>query len=892
MLNENTPTPQEPNNNFIGPIHATKLAFKVVPFEDESTSSWIIRTLRANLVNSVSFIREKLNIELGSVDLDFDTPREIVDFFSSCTDLGQDGITKLAPMLPAAIKGENSIFAKTFWKTNKWTQGRDTDGARFCPLCLASDPVPYFRRKWRLALNIICEKHRCLLENKCPSCNTIILPNFVSWNQEITTCYNCGQDITKAEPIIISDDCADFLTFAYGAEKLDINHYKRVNDIAWFIVRYCDTTDPAYKMGDDNKNNKFLKALKEYENSATKLGALQQPIILYNIITMVLHFLNDDTLFEAFLKEHDSNLDIIFSEKPFICKQCGLRAAQRKTLVDHARVHTGEKPFKCEVCGMEFSFRVGLKSHLKTHTSEKPFKCSACDMRFARKDALERHFHYNHSDDRPLKCDQCGKAFKLQVDLEKHQKRHTGKRDVQCPQCKKMFYDTGDMTKHLITHSEIRPHICDVCGDAFKTAPRLKKHKLIHSGEKPFTCEICGASFIQKTGYQAHLLNHEGKRPYKCDMCEMSFTRKEGLRVHKLTHLEEKPFKCPQCEMTFVSKPHLTMHLRMHTDEKPFTCEQCGRAFAKKEYVKKHLLTHTGEKKIQCPHCEKNFSIKSNLDGHIQKIHLTLKPFVCEHCNKAFKTEELHLRHLRTHTGEKPFVCDHCGKGFAVESNYSEHVHIHENPVLWENTVEPKLNESLLSLIMRFIRCNKKNPPSVMRQDLHFEMNNADPEFHEKVSTIIKYFAQHSGIPEIVLESLITRPPEALHFTEEDLGRFSPINNILCKVGNPGHPNVSHGSRFCPTCLANDAEPYFRKEWRLGMVGACLEHSCLLEDRCPSCGKPLIQWNLRWDEPLTNCSHCGFDLRKSEPFHLDSDDRNIIALKALLSGNPRSAVDI
>ena len=47
--------------------------------------------------------------------------------------------------------------------------------------------------------------------------------------------------------------------------------------------------------------------------------------------------------------------------------------------------------------------------------------------------------------------------------------------------------------------------------------------------------------------------------------------------------------------------------------------------------------------------------------------------------------------------------------------------------------------------------------------------------------------------------------------------------------------------QFCPRCLGADRRPYFRRRWRLATSTSCLEHKCLLLDRCPHCQKPLSE---------------------------------------------------
>ena len=49
--------------------------------------------------------------------------------------------------------------------------------------------------------------------------------------------------------------------------------------------------------------------------------------------------------------------------------------------------------------------------------------------------------------------------------------------------------------------------------------------------------------------------------------------------------------------------------------------------------------------------------------------------------------------------------------------------------------------------------------------------------------------------------------------------------------------------QFCPHCLAEDEQPYFRREWRLATTIACAHHGSRLLDRCPDCGQGLAPFN-------------------------------------------------
>lgn len=77
------------------------------------------------------------------------------------------------------------------------------------------------------------------------------------------------------------------------------------------------------------------------------------------------------------------------------------------------------------------------------------------------------------------------------------------------------------------------------------------------------------------------------------------------------------------------------------------------------------------------------------------------------------------------------------------------------------------------------------------------------------------------------------------------------------------------GLMFCPQCLKEDVNPFFRKIWRLAFVTTCTKHGCYLLDRCPNCSSPLAphrsDMHSRTIFPVPGlnvcCWKCGFDYR-------------------------------
>lgn len=68
--------------------------------------------------------------------------------------------------------------------------------------------------------------------------------------------------------------------------------------------------------------------------------------------------------------------------------------------------------------------------------------------------------------------------------------------------------------------------------------------------------------------------------------------------------------------------------------------------------------------------------------------------------------------------------------------------------------------------------------------------------------------------------------------------------------------------QFCPSCLAEDETPYFRRSWTLATRVSCFRHRCRLRDRCPSCRGELAPFRQDRLVPHQYCTHCSRHLGK------------------------------
>lgn len=99
-----------------------------------------------------------------------------------------------------------------------------------------------------------------------------------------------------------------------------------------------------------------------------------------------------------------------------------------------------------------------------------------------------------------------------------------------------------------------------------------------------------------------------------------------------------------------------------------------------------------------------------------------------------------------------------------------------------------------------------------------------------------------------------------------------------------------YGMQYCPLCLADNSEPYYRKYWRLAFYTECDKHNVLMHDRCPECARPasfhraeMGVRSLFAPRPVTHCYKCGFDLRRSPVMRTSCQDwRTFTACRSLL----------
>lgn len=195
---------------------ASSFLVRPEPFSDESLSSWRQRTAWANgyrlfPVNDNRTRRTDPDCELGL---------EETAWLSDLTRCPHEQIRSMFIRSKPSMRSLNADRDRhLLWVTHsKPVAGMGAHGAMYCPDCLKSDRVPYFRWHWRLALLNECPLHRTRNLDQCPNCerppwpagagvNSHIDPSF----QNFGVCWACGFHLSEGPRSVHPAQCTEQL---------------------------------------------------------------------------------------------------------------------------------------------------------------------------------------------------------------------------------------------------------------------------------------------------------------------------------------------------------------------------------------------------------------------------------------------------------------------------------------------------------------------------------------------------------------------------------------------------------------------------------------------------------------------------------------------------------
>lgn len=179
-----------------GDVAEDRWPLKVDPLPDEALSSWIHRLALANGIGPRPFAGVLGAREgMWTPRLERRLPGDVAALLGNQAGVPPETISAMALTDDALTPLLLPLRENAHRNRSTWMQ--------YCPLCLAEDDAPYFRRQWRLASRISCFVHGCGLRDRCPKCRGGI----ASFDQaELLPqhfCARCGFDLRAAPKVSV-----------------------------------------------------------------------------------------------------------------------------------------------------------------------------------------------------------------------------------------------------------------------------------------------------------------------------------------------------------------------------------------------------------------------------------------------------------------------------------------------------------------------------------------------------------------------------------------------------------------------------------------------------------------------------------------------------------------
>ncbi|CAG4960931.1 unnamed protein product [Parnassius apollo] len=194
-----------------------------------------------------------------------------------------------------------------------------------------------------------------------------------------------------------------------------------------------------------------------------------------------------------------------------------------------------------------------------------------------------------------------------------------------------------------------------------------------------FHCNKCDMKFYSQESLKEHKINHKNANDAMiCDTCGQKFKTSRSLKAHLKCHIEKK---CPYCFKTLKSHSHYNVHIEGHKsgmkrkrNKLYYNCNDCTYRTLNKKTLEAHInKVHLYIRPYVCQTCFKGFYKKSNLTEHLT-THLQITNKICEICGDSFVNQKTLMEHQRLHSDSKPYECDICSKKFVTSGRRSDHI--------------------------------------------------------------------------------------------------------------------------------------------------------------------------------------------------------------------------
>uniref|UniRef100_A0A667YZC3 Transcription factor E4F1 n=1 Tax=Myripristis murdjan TaxID=586833 RepID=A0A667YZC3_9TELE len=155
-------------------------------------------------------------------------------------------------------------------------------------------------------------------------------------------------------------------------------------------------------------------------------------------------------------------------------------------------------------------------------------------------------------------------------------------------------------------------------------------------------------------------LGDEDEDVHKCGRCQTEFSTLEAFIQHKLHHSCKRPPEAPPATTRDTS-----LEVRGTVERSADSADSADGS--------KPVYKVNQEGRYICQLCEKTFKTSNILRTHMN-THSEQKNFTCDLCGTTFRTKGSLIRHNRRHTDERPYRCNLCGQSFRESGALTRHL--------------------------------------------------------------------------------------------------------------------------------------------------------------------------------------------------------------------------
>lgn len=179
-------------------VNSKPWVFKLLPFNDELLSSFLVRTSHAHGMTPHRFCRIFLpNVEIWTRDIDCSASLSLIERIARSGGLT---VAKVRAMtLPPRLLDFDSVLSNPpclGWinALGIFHRRRKRFGLQYCSQCLGETPA--FICAWRMSFSFACARHQAFLLDRCRSCARAIAPHRRGF--DLTKCHHCGASLATS----------------------------------------------------------------------------------------------------------------------------------------------------------------------------------------------------------------------------------------------------------------------------------------------------------------------------------------------------------------------------------------------------------------------------------------------------------------------------------------------------------------------------------------------------------------------------------------------------------------------------------------------------------------------------------------------------------------------